>query len=771
MAVLENTIYVGSITSPLYSFTNKDIILNTAKGVFSVDTIDNELAIDTFTVSVRYDPHGSSALVYAPISSDGYLTAEGLLYGLWMPNQKDFMQELLYGTPVWWYCGGVFFAKGYIQSVDRIGKYSFKVTCISGVGLLDTKYHKGGLYTGQTLGTILSDIVGSSFSYTIANDVSSVLVFGHLPYDTARANLHRLLFSCGAVMQKNDHNTDYSIGWLSNTSISVPDSRIALGGSVGYQLPSNKVEITEHGFFQTPNDETVVLYDNTNSTAADNLTVIFKDAPAYDLAATGSLSVIESGVNHAVVSGVGVLSGKMYTHTRQFVTMTDGTGQERTRRVAENELITSVNSRNVARRVLAYYKSAKTIKAKIQLANEKCGQLLRMNDAFGDSTSGFLTRMEVMPTTIKAASCELIDGYIPGNQGNNYMNRIQFTASGTWRVPSGVASIRIVLVGGGQGGQGGCAGQRGAGDLDEGTWGHGDMSKINYDTPFFHDEYEMVGYGNDSQPLALGGASGSPGEPGKIAVYDVDVTANLQFTLSIGRGGSGGAARANGDEEAEEQSGYGSNGTPSTAVATGYNLSSEDGAVIDGYYDPLGNVTYGVLGAPGHNGGNGGQTDNVDLRAASGGKGLNGGSVGAYSGGQGGNGWKQDNSYVISGRTRDLHKHFSGGGGGGAAWGAIGGNGTAAYEDHREITPGYEVWGLYTGSGGAGANAVAPLKAQRGNGGDGGNGGGGGGNVGGYDTYGQDSTPHPTTILGQRGTAGQGSRGGDGGDGIIVIYY
>ena len=105
----------------------------------------------------------------------------------------------------------------------------------------------------------------------------------------------------------------------------------------------------------------------------------------------------------------------------------------------------------------------------------------------------------------------------------------------------------------------------------------------------------------------------------------------------------------------------------------------------------------------------------------------------------------------------------SGGGGGGAAHGSNGNPGT-------DCTILYNIPNmLVLGSGGNGADAVAPSKAFYGCGGGGGHGGGGGGSRGGgYNYYYFESG---TLQLGNRGQGGSGSAGGDGGDGIAIIYY
>ena len=755
---LSNDIYIGSVSTPLYHFTNRSIVGNSAKGVFAVDTIGNELSIDTFNIVIRYAPGGSSALIYAPVGKDGYKCVGNQLYALRQASGKDFMKELPYGTPVWWYNNSSFFAKGYLKSVDRIGKYAFKLTCISGVGLLDTKMHVGGLYTGQTVSSILSSIIGSTVTYSVSNAVGNVLVYGHLPYDTARANLHRLLFSCGAAMVKGNSTTDYSILYLDNTITSVPASRVALGGSVNYQLPTNKVEVTEHGFYQTINDETVVLYDNTNSTAADNLTVIFKDAPAYNLGTTGTLTISESGVNHAVVSGVGTLTGKMYTHTRQIVTLSEVAAgdAERVKRVTDNELISSVNSQNVARRVLAFYKSAKTIKAKIMLNSEKCGSLLRLTDAFGDVTEGFLQKVDVLTTTVKGANCDIVEGYMPGNNGNNFTRERVFSLGNTtWTVPSGVTSIRIVLIGAGQGGQGGFNGEDGLGEADMTTNTHdgGGVSPLAYITK---------GYANGNQPAAKGGAGGAPGNPGKFIVYDRTVTPGEVLTISPGASGTPGGRNG----------GIGGLGGATTVSSTNLGtLTSADGVInTNGYYDAIGKTLYASTNKDGLAGGDGGQTDSISLYGALGGNGLAGGDsegewtggAGGYSGGSGGTGKKEYLPYPAYEAT--LEYFASGGGGGGGAYGVYGsngGNGTVTVTGQLSAN-------VTTGKGGNGATPPQPSVAFFGFGGHGGHGGGGGGNAGG----GKKQFPAAGTFtIGTKGLGGAGGFGGYGGMGAVIIYY
>lgn len=765
MPLLQNDFYIGSPSAPLYHYSNRSLTINGTSGTFSVDPIGNELTVDTFTFTVKY--RYDADLVYAPRGASGYRDTNGKIYRLsatgvrqywnFVPRNSDKLidsngntfrifagyepnnyLDVPYGVPCYWYINNAYYAKGYLKTVDRVGKYSWKVTCISGIGLLDERNHGGGIYTGQTFREVAQSIIGNTFRFVLDPAVANVSIYGHLPYDTARNNLHRLLFSCGASMLKSTATVDYKIAYLNASETTVPASRIAMGGSVKYTLPANTVEITEHAFYQTAHDETVVVFDNTTEPAADNLTVVFDQAPVYDLQTSGTLTIIESGVNYAIVSGIGIITAKKYTHTQQIVrqSVRSQNEVERLKSVTGNELISSANSLSVARRVLAYYNSAKTVKAKIHLNNEKLGSMLSTVDAFYESTTAIFGKATVKPSTFLGADVELIDGYTPGNNGNTYNTRQLIPTSGTFTVPSGVTLLKIAAIGGGQGGQGGFNGSR----------GNGTSSQVQQVTGGGTRRWEY----KTSQVAASGGQGGSAGDPGKVYVAEVTVTPGQVLTVTVGQGGTGGSANG----------GWGADGTPSTVTGTGVDISSDNGLVTAGYFDVIGQTYYASPGEAGQRGGDGGLADGGGS-GNNGADGLPGESIGTASGGAGGIGaiaqQPEGESVFIYDRFRG-----SGGGGGGAAVGANGSDGTNGFASISEVDG---------GNGGNGATATAPSQPTYGNGGTGGNGGGGGGNAGLVQWQFALDMPNPRYTLGIPGNGGSGSAGASGGDGCVIIYY
>lgn len=796
-----------------FTFTKSaDYISFSTRGAFALDSVSAQLKITGIELNGK--------MVYGDLSGNSTEADKPPKVYLFRPkyDASRFLADLRFGDPCYWAVGENVFAKGYISKIERTGRYAWKVTCVSGVGLLDEQISVGGIYTGQRFDAVFAEIVGDTITYDIDNDVAAVKIFGWLPYDTARNNLHRLLFATGAALARHnvssdDNDIDYDVKFPGKVIRVVPEDHVAINGSVTLNIPADGVEVTEHTFSALQSDEVVQLYDNTlpEIAEADHLTVTFSE-PMHDLDA-GGFTIHESGVNYAIISGTGVLTGKKYTHTETVYPLGNPLGKI-VKRIVSNGLITFANSLNVARRVLNYFQSAKAVKAKLMLNDgngaqsvEKPGDTLQMTDAWGEAISAYMSKQEVGVTSIFGASVELVDGYTPTGGGNNYQRYKFFTRSSsvkTFTVTAGMSTVRIALFQGGTGGQGGEAGHDGWGGYPP-SFGDPEDGQMAYvedvaDPPYYpvpedHGILEVHSYlyGEGRQYAFDGGQAGEPGANGKILVITKDVEEGDVITFTqIGEGGQGGAARANG-----ATGGLGAAGTHTIVKCERngveiWSASSEDGAAVDsGFLEAFTNRVFGLQGEAGHDGGKGGTTDSHDLKFANtGARGNSGGDVGSWSAGAPGKGVVVDAGF---GFHEGSNNTASGGGSGGAAWGANGGPGKNATYVKRKNDDNTWTFNVTTGTGGDGANAVAPSapkdsngRAAYGQGGTGGNGGGSGGNNGGgvvkwmnaggggvrgaqlfigvRDSY------HLSTVF-NGGKGGSGSKGGRGGDGLGILYY
>lgn len=739
-------------TAPVYEFTRSDIKSRSLQIVTSVDVVGAELAADELYGDVDYMV--GEYIWFSPADYDGLMTSDGYIFAA--ADQTIDLTQVPFATPVWLMDGNTVRHKLYLDYAERIDPQTYRLTAISGVGILERRRHKGNYYASATVIEVLDEIIGDAFTYTVDPDVGAQRVFGLLLPDTCRRNLHKLLFALGISIVKGSDGGIQFVYLTGTVDGTIPSSRVFLGGSISYQTPVTAVEVTEHSFYPRGGTEPVVIFDNNSKPAAIHTLVEFDNA-YYDLTTTESLTIEESGATYAIVSGIGSLSGVPYFHDTRVVRLEnpDPAGGQDIIQSDQDYLVNSLNSLAVARRLLEYYTVRKIVQLPARLDGEKAGQNVTYPDPFGDGQeTGFIVSAETVVTGFEKATLRIMTDYAPAGQGNFYSNRVLITADGTWTVPAGVTNIRIALIGGGGGGSGGYDGEEGAGGEYDPDYGKdGDLIPVRD-----RDEgYLGYHYRDGQQPIKQGGAGGDAGTPGKSYVVDVEVDPGEVIAVVVGSGGAGGAR--NGEN--------GQPGTETTADASFGVLSSDLGTITSsGYYDTFSGRAFAAAGKAGFSGMPGGQTDDLSLLGWLGGAGLAGGDLDTYHGGAGGSGAVIE----ISEQYPDGRWRASGGGGGGAAYGASGGNGTPG-RIVEEPPIGSRRYSVYCGSGGKGADALPPPAAFFGCGGDGGNGGGAGGNeAGGYnDTrFLEDGGLY---VEGERGEPGLGSVGGQGGAGCVIIYY
>ena len=766
-------IIVGDPASPLAVYQGDDV--KTCTCVMYSALSGEELAIDQL-LPVVY----SAAYVrvrFVPAGSTGLRTADGYIFTVFPADIRP--DAIPYGTPARLYDGDTLIGKFYFSKAARTSETHFSLTAVSGVGILDGQTHYGNIYTGQTFQEVAREIINGAFTFTCAEDVAAILIFGWLPIATRRENLHQLLFATGVMLRKDASGEVYFCFPDTVTQINVPDSRIFYGGEVDYLTPATGADVTEHTFIPLESDEQVTLYDNTQSgEVAEDVFVSFRDAPIHDLQTTGTIEIRESGVNYAVVSGLGTLIGKKYTHVTRVLSKTvQGrvAGQEKTATVSQATLVNATNSRNVLERVFSYYASARRIRSDIVLADEKPGDLIAFNNPYYEPESAFLAQMEISSGSFLRAACELITGYVPSGGGNNYTQSVVLTGEGEWVSPID-GRIKIAVIGAGCGAIGGnCGGAADTFKIDYDNWGNSSgeyiISRIdsNGESTKVSDG-EKIG-GNETYILCpggttpgIGGMPGAPGEGGRILVVEINVTKGQKFAYKCGVGGIGGIGQhmvgalvGAEDVNVGFTIEYSEPGTEGSDTTFGPYSSANGVRLRHGYLDVLTNTLYGSIGdngRPGQSGYLGASTvDGV-------GQGPNPGEPSAGE-------WERDNGDGFP----DSNKAFrlGGAGTGGAAYGATGPKPLAIPEYVNTYErPDSGAFGLFEGGVKGGKPIKPPVPAAYGKGGQAGHGGGGGscagagesqmfGDWGGFNFY------RPG------GVGGPGSDGGDGADGCIVI--
>lgn len=771
----ELQVAVGDLYAPLVVFDRaKMVSLNSET---AVDLIGSELFIDSCTPVVNYEVIPRRRFRPSNYSS-GMLTSDGKIF---CGHYTVDLRKLPYGTKVHFISSGIDAGEYFVKNVERIGRTQYRINSISAIGLMDRQIHKGGIYTGESFSTVVAEILGSQYSYTIDSDVAAQKVYGWLPYASKRRNLHQLCMAYGVQIIKQEYSGKMQFTFLKasdNDELqTIPKERLFFGGSVNYNEPASHIEVVEHGYHYMSSVEDETLLDNT-ADYVDHIMVVF-DRPIYSdsihQAEGSNLTIHQKATNYAVVSGVGQLLGKPYIHTTKVISRENPDDVvEKNVRVEEATLVTMVNGDNVLDRLAQYYFNSMVVTQDIVVNEEKCGGRYRLWNSYQEAMVGFIMRMSTNYSSFRRAQCEIIENYIPVGWGAAYTHRQEIAltngANVSWPIPDGVTRVRVVL----------------------------------------------IGYGDD----------GADGEPGADGLYAEGPT-----PPEAGAGGAGGLHGAGAKVYGQTLSTSGISELILTSVnrasrcAAGTQLiTSADGASSDtGYYDEMSGQIYalpGVDGMPGGKGGRGGiwktlkwdsQVADSDLtfREPENGEDVTYDGI-TYTGGIGQS--DRVDRYPTTGTVQKYTYHTGKyytpiemglsdggvwlvcgvGGGGGAAAGNNGGDGTGkvlvkdsamdAYQPPTIEITGYGAPSALTGVdvGGNGANGgAAPAADPRpGCGGNGGHGGGGGGSAGvstWYNRtylevifYGQAINDMLGGIGGHGGTGGAGSAGSPG---CAIIYY
>lgn len=721
----------------------------------------SSLPVDTLSVTVVDQRHWDF-----PLSAPDQLLivpSDGLPIVLKLSNDK--LSEYKYGDVVQYYHGSSLVGKFYLENIEQVGKWDWKFSCLSDMGMLISSEHYGGLYNGTKAKDLIADIIGGIIPYTLDTSLQDVEVYGWLPKATRRDNLRDVLFYIGAQVVK-DENGDSVFKPYDPEPVpyEVSSSNFyKAGGSVTQGTPATQVILTEHAYAARETDETVLLYEgeivgeDITTPKGQNVVggiVIFNE-PHYDFQVT-STELIEYGVNYAVLgpSAYGSLTGKRYTHTQRILTRNGKPNNiPNTIRSSKCTLVNIRNSPSIANRLIAYYGYALKVQMDLVLTTQKPGDYIKFIDPYGQYQTGYIQSLDITMSKDMKARANIICGFVPPTDIQTEFQHEFFFSSTVWTVPDGVTSVRVVLIGGGPGGYSGGAGKPGGSNSRTRSG-----SDRQWNTKYAIRDASVGGAGGVAGP---GAATG-----GKVYSTTIDVTPGQKFQITIGQGGAGAPSNSSTDPVA---------GSPGGATTFG-SISSESGSPVNnGYFEEVTGVTYAKQGSPGIAGGDGvgvdpnneSNDDNFSpIKVPAG--------VGSWVPGQ----YQSNQVFYTNHSGSNLSEAGSltinilYGLGGGAAQGA---NGNSA--------PSYESSGS-TSLSRYGADGATPPSAPAaatiaGNGGNGGHGGGGGGGFGGY---GQSrfrsgtSAEQPTGSVSpgnpsKPGNGGNGGPGGKGAPGACFLYY
>lgn len=592
-------------------------------------------------------------------------------------------------------------------------------------------------------------------SISYSPEARNYRVYGWIPICTKREAIHQILMPSGLSLKKDDEG-NWLFGETPNVIISdINTERVFDGGSIEYSGDVNEIILKEHSFVDTSNSTIAEIFAVNEETDEPYVAEFSKQPakitsfiyyPEEGWAFSGQNFIYAWCENAALIPGnLLKIEGYPYNHQEKVFTKKTESGTGNSVSVEDVTTVTPENSKRTFQRLENYYLKSHTCKFDIVKDQEKCGLKYSFLNPFYEEDNGFMVSCDENLSSFSRAQCEFLCGFDPIPSETGYSNFVILTGEGTWDVPDSVfeqeaPKIRVVLIGGGQGGESGCAGE---------------------------DGQEV--YANTFPTQAKGGEAGDPGSGGKILDF-VIINPSASYDYSSGSGGVG--ADSTTSTSVHNIGAFGTESTISDGIDS---YSSEDGEVIEaGHVNFLTGDRYASLfKLPGWKeqrdtavgpsekrygyGGNGGYFDENTFKSY-----LTNGAWDSFLQHRGddlvsGNWWYFGNFEDSYPYTLDITVKFQKGPGcgGGAGIGENGGSGSSATSSKA-------------GNGGNGGNATwIPPKATDHNSkyyGYGGHGGGGGG-AGGASGYLTSGT------RGTGGTGGYGGVGGDGGDGCILIYY
>lgn len=669
----------------------------------------------------------------------------------------------------------------HVQKVERVAANLYSFYAVSAIGLLDQMKHYGGIYTGQTMQEVVSDICGN-IPFYIKHNLKNTKLYGWLPIATSRENLSQVLIATGACIKTDMDGIVRIEGLWDGIANIIRKDSLYLGGNATYDSEVTQVVVIEHQYIE--GQEETTLFEGT---AQEGDPITFSE-PMYNLTAEG-ISILSSNANYAKISaGSGTLKGKKYIHnTRQIVRPVTAESREisavdddqnSVRTVENATLISLVNSNAVANRLVNFYKWVETINTSVAYKREQPGNVVSVYHPYdNEQVNACLQSASVTISSVLAADETLLVGYVPPQIEEEEIleNRVLLTGSGEWTAPEGITSGIAVLIDGGKEGEAGEDGEVGTQFTGNADAEYGDPAEVTRpesgSTSATSSASASASSGGTGK-AGKGGAGGAAGRPGRVYRGEFAVTAGQKISYSCG------AAVAAGKE----------------SVTTFGELSSASGSESDlGYTDPVTGDRYAYPGTAGSAGGDGGAAgeDGASVNGVSGGKGYKAGSTSReISDHDGGYGWSRNYESTAQFTVRN-----GGGGGAGGNSNKVNGSPGGDAELNGDIYFEYTEYLLakaisptvFGGSGGNGAQG-AP-GASYGCGGDGGGGGGGTGMPGGGQVsvnasatarlYEHEQTPSRliaeasawAQVLNTEATAGKGGLPGAGKEGCIILYY
>ena len=285
------------------------------------------------------------------------------------------------------YFNGELMGNFYLKNGARKNKTDYYMDSHDAIGVLDANEFAGGVYTGQTVESVISKIFsGEDFSFTLDESFKNIQLYGYIPYTTKRNALVQIAFAIGAVVDTS--NTEGVLIYPQETEVSgeFTEDETFEGVTLEHSDVVTGVRLTVHAYQQI--EDTQELYNDALNGTAE---VIFSE-PYHDLSISGG-ALGEHGDNYAYITGTGgtvVLTGKKYNHLTSSIIKENPlvVYNKAIKEVTDATLVHSGNAAAVLERVYDYYQRPETVVGNVLVGNKKLGQVVKIDTQYDGERTG-----------------------------------------------------------------------------------------------------------------------------------------------------------------------------------------------------------------------------------------------------------------------------------------------------------------------------------------------------------------------------------------------
>lgn len=301
------------------------------------------------------------------------------------------------------YFNGELLGNFYLKNGARKNKTDYHMDSHDAIGVLDGNEFAGGIYTGQTVSDILTQLFeGEDFNYLLDTSFADIPIYGYIPYTTKRNALVYICFAIGAIADTSNYDGIVIYPQPNALSGEFTHDEVFSGVTLEHSDIVTGIRLTVHSYQKS--EEVQELYnDSLNGTAE----VIFNE-PYHSLVITGG-TLGKHGDNFAYITGTGgnvTLTGKRYKHLTSSLLKEnpDIVFNKNIREVTDATLVHSGNAQEVLDRVYEYYQRAENVIGDVLVNDKKLGQEVRIDTDYDGYRTGIIEsyNYSFSPNEIKA---------------------------------------------------------------------------------------------------------------------------------------------------------------------------------------------------------------------------------------------------------------------------------------------------------------------------------------------------------------------------------